>query len=79
MLELGLAGRPWVLQPGLADRPRPWVLRPGLAQLVARITAETPFDAPALTTNGLLVLLLGVFPGALMALCADSIVSMLAV
>jgi NADH-quinone oxidoreductase subunit N len=32
-----------------------------------------------LSTNGLLVLLLGIFPGALMALCADSIVSMLAV
>ncbi|MDP4613951.1 MAG: NADH-quinone oxidoreductase subunit NuoN [Limnohabitans sp.] len=31
-----------------------------------------------LSTNGLLVLLLGIFPGALMALCADSIVSMLA-
>ncbi len=32
-----------------------------------------------LSTNGLLVLLLGIFPGALMALCADSIVRMLAV
>ena len=32
-----------------------------------------------LSTNGLLVLLLGIFPGALMALCANSIVSMLAV
>ncbi len=32
-----------------------------------------------LSTNGLLVLVLGVFPGALMALCADSIVRMLAV
>jgi len=32
-----------------------------------------------LSSNGLLVLLLGIFPGALMALCADSIVSMLAV
>jgi NADH-quinone oxidoreductase subunit N len=31
-----------------------------------------------LSTNGLLVLLLGIFPGALMALCADSIVRMLA-
>lgn len=31
------------------------LLRPGLAALVARITAETPFDAPALTTNGLLL------------------------
>jgi NADH-quinone oxidoreductase subunit N len=26
-----------------------------------------------LSTNGLLVLLLGIFPGALMALCADSV------
>ncbi|MCO4088817.1 MAG: NADH-quinone oxidoreductase subunit NuoN [Limnohabitans sp.] len=32
-----------------------------------------------LSTNGLLVLLLGIFPGALMALCADSIVRMLTV
>jgi NADH-quinone oxidoreductase subunit N len=32
-----------------------------------------------LSTNGLLVLVLGIFPGALMALCADSIVRMLAV
>jgi NADH-quinone oxidoreductase subunit N len=32
-----------------------------------------------LSTNGLLVLLLGIFPGTLMALCADSIVRMLAV
>jgi len=32
-----------------------------------------------LSTNGLLVLVLGIFPGALMALCADSIVHMLAV
>ena len=32
-----------------------------------------------LSTNGLLVLILGIFPGALMALCADSIVRMLAV
>ena len=32
-----------------------------------------------LSINGLLVLLLGIFPGALMALCADSIVRMLAV
>ena len=31
-----------------------------------------------LSTNGLLVLVLGIFPGALMALCADSIVRMLA-
>jgi NADH-quinone oxidoreductase subunit N len=31
-----------------------------------------------LSTNGFLVLLLGIFPGALMALCADSIVRMLA-
>jgi NADH-quinone oxidoreductase subunit N len=31
-----------------------------------------------LSTNGLLVLLLGIFPGALMALCADSVVRMLA-
>ncbi len=32
-----------------------------------------------LSTNGLLVLVLGIFPGALMALCADAIVRMLAV
>ncbi|MBM3398216.1 MAG: NADH-quinone oxidoreductase subunit NuoN [Betaproteobacteria bacterium] len=32
-----------------------------------------------LSTNGLLVLVLGIFPGAFMALCADSIVRMLAV
>jgi NADH-quinone oxidoreductase subunit N len=32
-----------------------------------------------LSANGSLVLLLGIFPGALMALCADSIVRMLAV
>jgi len=32
-----------------------------------------------LSTNGLLVLLLGIFPGALMTLCADSIVRMLTV
>jgi NADH-quinone oxidoreductase subunit N len=32
-----------------------------------------------LSINGLLVLVLGIFPGALMALCADSIVRMLAV
>ena len=31
------------------------LLRPNLARLVARITAETPFAAPALTTNGLLL------------------------
>ena len=31
------------------------LLRPGLPQLVTRVTAETPFTAPALTTNGLLL------------------------
>lgn len=31
------------------------LLRPALARLVARITDETPFAAPALTTNGLLL------------------------
>jgi NADH-quinone oxidoreductase subunit N len=32
-----------------------------------------------LSTNGLLVLVLGIFPGALMALCANSVLSMLAI
>jgi NADH-quinone oxidoreductase subunit N len=46
---------------------------------VTATTVSASLDVSlVLSTNGLLVLLLGIFPGALMALCADSIVSMLA-
>jgi NADH-quinone oxidoreductase subunit N len=42
-------------------------------------TVSAPFDVRAvLTVNGALVLLLGIFPGALMSLCADAIVRSLA-
>ncbi|MEG0053464.1 MAG: NADH-quinone oxidoreductase subunit NuoN [Comamonas sp.] len=42
-------------------------------------SVSAPFDVRAvLTVNGALVLLLGIFPGALMSLCADAIVRALA-
>ncbi len=45
---------------------------------VATVSADTDVRV-VLSLNGLLVLVLGIFPGALMALCADAVVRMLAV
>ena len=48
-------------------------------QPVTATTVSAPFDVRAvLSANGLLVLVLGIVPGALMALCAQAVKSMLA-